>query len=313
MDTEIEVSIEGVSTNQWSLFGVRESNSKKHIQVFWPLSSTQYRVNFSDKYQANTRRTVKTKCTLKLNKSGFWIDSTQTASFQSPIAHVTFPGNLWLFALNNNGNIEGGANLGLEHGQVPYKIYYVKIRENNTLVRDFRPAKCGNEAGMVDLVSNTFYHNQVSQAPFYVHNISTKAIDMSTAVFDYDDAYYGEFTTHDGYADGKRITLDGTGFFLIKVQNIVPLDYAEQPFTLPDEFLLKITSSLPKDGNSKNMYALMNASNAEEVKQLSTGNEVYSWLNRKYNNHADGIKIVAGTSGEWGVTNMSSTSKIEDG
>ncbi len=253
INTEIEVSIEGTATNQWSLFGVRESNGVRHIQLFWPMNSTQYRANFSNRNQVNSRRTSKTKCTLLLNKLGLWIDNSQVITFTQPVNSVTFPGNLWLFSLNNNGKIEGGGNFGLEHGQVPYKIYYIKIRDNNTLVRDFRPAKYGNEAGMVDLVNNVFYKNQVSEAQFYVHNISTKIISADNIKFN-DTAHLNLGVNAQIDSTDKMLVLtpkSSAGALLVNLQNITEMDYAEQPYELTKKVKVNFTSS------TSNTYAIM--------------------------------------------------------
>ena len=62
---------------------------------------------------------------------------------------------LYLFALNENGSAEYKAKA---------TIYYVKIYENNTLVRDLVPCyrKSDGEIGLYDLVNDVFYTNQGS-------------------------------------------------------------------------------------------------------------------------------------------------------
>ena len=62
--------------------------------------------------------------------------------------------NMYLFA----ANIAGVASFG---GATPIRIYYAKIWEGNTLVRDFVPAKnSSNVVGMYDTVSGQFFTNQ---------------------------------------------------------------------------------------------------------------------------------------------------------
>lgn len=63
----------------------------------------------------------------------------------------TSPGNLYLFGINNNNNILYGS----------HSIYYCKIYDNGTLVRDMIPCyrKNDNVVGMYDTVNNVFYTN----------------------------------------------------------------------------------------------------------------------------------------------------------
>lgn len=62
--------------------------------------------------------------------------------------------NLFLFANNSNGNV-GSLSSGV-------RIYYFKIYENNTVVRDFIPCyrNSDNSIGLYDLVNDVFYENQ---------------------------------------------------------------------------------------------------------------------------------------------------------
>lgn len=59
----------------------------------------------------------------------------------------------YMFALNNIGNALANALA---------KIYYFKIYDGDTIIRDFVPVKrlSDNEAGMYDIVNNVFYTNQ---------------------------------------------------------------------------------------------------------------------------------------------------------
>ena len=69
----------------------------------------------------------------------------QTVTFTSPVS-------LHIFNLNNNWATEWNSS---------YKLYYCKIYESWTLVRDFVPCyrKSDNVIGLYDIVNNQFYTN----------------------------------------------------------------------------------------------------------------------------------------------------------
>lgn len=71
-----------------------------------------------------------------------YFDGSQTASS---------PYDLFLFAGNNEGEIFNPAKM---------KLYSCKIHNNGTLVRDFVPAKIGDDVGLLDLLTNRLYPNK---------------------------------------------------------------------------------------------------------------------------------------------------------
>lgn len=72
-----------------------------------------------------------------------------------PTGSVSPTGNMYIFGCNN-GTRYFGAGL---------RLYYLKIYNNNVLVRDFIPVKSGNKCGLYDLISNTIFYNSNSSAP----------------------------------------------------------------------------------------------------------------------------------------------------
>ena len=90
---------------------------------------------------------------LSLDQSWFYQDGVKkytpyTVTFTSPV-------NLYIFSNNTNWQISEFA---------PYKLYYFKIYNSWTLVRDFVPCyrKSDNVIWLYDLVNNQFYTNQWS-------------------------------------------------------------------------------------------------------------------------------------------------------
>lgn len=88
---------------------------------------------------------------LTLDKTGGYKDGVKTWNNASTATFQTVS-NLTLFALNRNGTIRE---------YLTGKIYYCKIYDNNTLVRDFIPAKriSDNKYGLWDKVTKAFYPN----------------------------------------------------------------------------------------------------------------------------------------------------------
>lgn len=89
---------------------------------------------------------------LTLDKTGGYKDGVKTWNNASTETFQTVA-NLTLFALNRNGTIRE---------QLVGKIYYCKIYDNNTLVRDFIPAKrvSDGKCGLWDKVNFKFYTDE---------------------------------------------------------------------------------------------------------------------------------------------------------
>lgn len=89
---------------------------------------------------------------LTLDKTGGYKDGVKTWNNASTKTFQTVT-NLTLFALNRNGTIQE---------QLIGKIYYCKIYDNNTLVRDFIPAKriSDGKCGLWDKVNLKFYTDE---------------------------------------------------------------------------------------------------------------------------------------------------------
>lgn len=92
--------------------------------------------------------------TLKIGKSGVKINEVQMVSSLSG-NNFTSSNPIWLFSQSDGGDKD--ARL---------KMFYCKIYDNGTLVRDLVPCKnSSNVVGMYDLVNKTFYQNE-SSTPF---------------------------------------------------------------------------------------------------------------------------------------------------
>ena len=88
----------------------------------------------------------------KASKNALYIDGNLSCTVAT--SQITTENNVYLFATNTNGDVGfGGGDL---------KIYYCKIWNNETLLRDYIPCyrKADNVIGLYDIVNNVFYTNQ---------------------------------------------------------------------------------------------------------------------------------------------------------
>ncbi|MBQ6011811.1 MAG: hypothetical protein IJL23_01695, partial [Alphaproteobacteria bacterium] len=86
----------------------------------------------------------------KHNKNGVWVDGVQIGSYTN-ITNFTTPYSLVVF----------GGNTGSPVGSSGIRIYALSIKENDSLKRNFIPARrnSDNVVGMYDTVSKTFFTN----------------------------------------------------------------------------------------------------------------------------------------------------------
>lgn len=143
-DTKVEIYGQQVSYNYNSLFGVNP--------LFVVTSSGG---KYAFRYNNTTFATSVSSlgiAKLVLDKNNAYINDVLVNTFSAGTFQATY--NACLFARANAG---GGIE---EKGSS--KIYYAKIWDNGTLIRDFIPCyrKSDNEIGMYDLVNNVFYTNQ---------------------------------------------------------------------------------------------------------------------------------------------------------
>ena len=96
---------------------------------------------------------LNTKYIIKINNKKFYLNNELLYDFNNGSNTFTFNTNstIYLFALNYNG---------VSYSQ--FKMYNVKLWQNNTLVRDFVPCYriSDNVIGMYDTVNGVFYTNQ---------------------------------------------------------------------------------------------------------------------------------------------------------
>ena len=150
-DTRVLAEMQCVSSSGWvpsSLFGYSKSDFTQRYEFY------QYNNLFYSPYNDATGKSIsliteKIKIDKKRNLTTVNNETISSSSY----AQFQCEGNMYIFALNNEGSLE---NLSGEK-----RLYSFRIYDGATLVRDFIP--CKNPSGVVglyELVEGKFYQNQ---------------------------------------------------------------------------------------------------------------------------------------------------------
>ena len=139
--------LNNTSGNPASLFGYRQSQSTQRYEFF------QYNNLLYSPYNTSAGSTISmttNKMSIDKNKGTTLVNGS--ALYTITYANFQCAGNMYLFALNNNGSV---ANVNGNK-----RIYSCQIYDNGTLKRNFVPCKNpSGVVGMYDVVNNVFYQN----------------------------------------------------------------------------------------------------------------------------------------------------------
>lgn len=151
-NTKIDIQFETIQRGNFGIiFGGEETykdnsfhlyNSSGVFDIGFGSIATAFRTSID--YNSNI------KYTLIMDKNGFDVNGA-TGTFPEPTISTTY--SIYLFAVHRETNV-------LENN-AQKRIYYCKLYNNGTLVRDMIPCYrvSDNVIGMYDLVSNTFFTN----------------------------------------------------------------------------------------------------------------------------------------------------------
>ena len=156
----IKFVMTGSGSNVWyGIFGARQSSSSNAFNLWAPLklATGQLGVNYSSKgpIYSDVTYAIGIPYVVELSKNGLYINNKST-TISNP-ASFTTPSNIYLFDISGGGTQTSGTSV---NRKMIGKIYYFRLYSNNTLVREFIPAKnSSNVVGMYDTVSKTFFTN----------------------------------------------------------------------------------------------------------------------------------------------------------
>lgn len=162
------------------------------------------------------------------DKNNLYINDVLKQTFT--YSNYTCPGNLYLFAVNQNGSIPF-------YGKI--SVSFFKIYDNGTLVRDFIPCKNNsNVVGMYDLVNDMFYANQgtgtfTAGPQIYADYIDYEVqkvfrnvvVDDDTGTLPIEESYHGVI-------DATGTTIELPDILLNKGTNIVDVETSLTPSNL---------------------------------------------------------------------------------
>jgi len=167
-NTEIDVSW------YWNTDGTTQSRAMFGVDASWHINSFS---QYCDRLLCYGNRLFKEDGSWTLGNNYFYyypsglhhlvfkdLHFNLNNSIQFDVEKLTFNSsyNLWLFAHNRAGKKESTG------GTDRIKLYYCKIYESGTLVRDYVPCLriADNKPGLYDLVNNKFYINKNAGADF---------------------------------------------------------------------------------------------------------------------------------------------------
>ena len=151
-NTKVEVKFMATTTNNTGIFGARES-METYGYLLWGYLGGQMRFDYNaDSYTPTFVNNIShnTIYTVTKDKNLNYINGVQQASQSEKIFEC--PVSMYLFGINGNSTADIIS---------PCKIYYCKIYDNDSLLRDFIPAIDPN--GVVclyDKVSKTYFYNK---------------------------------------------------------------------------------------------------------------------------------------------------------
>ena len=147
-DTRVVAEVEfATASSTAALFGSRQSSSARQFQFV--TSGRYYRTDYNTTIVNLTNASISGKFYVDKNKNV--TDLNGAYSYTHTYASFTCPGNMYIFATNNNGSVYAISTV---------KLYSMQIYDNGTLIRDYWP--CYDPDGVAclyDKVEKKYYHN----------------------------------------------------------------------------------------------------------------------------------------------------------
>ncbi len=146
---EISLSNQDITTST-HLFGSRVGYQNDWLIIAYSTeTNVGYRIGFEDQRQ-DTGIMNSNNHIISLNNGICLIDNVNVRNFSRDVFSNNY--NLYLFACNNAGSLMQPAKM---------RLYYCKIYNGSTLLRDYIPVlDSNNVACLYDKVTDTFFYNQ---------------------------------------------------------------------------------------------------------------------------------------------------------
>lgn len=137
------------STRAAFTFGSRIDITSQAFYTYMYKSNLKWCGNWDSNSDNITTSELGPDGIIDFNKNILSINNKIVKEFNNVTWQGTKP--VFIFGVNTNGS--------LDYQQGTYKLFYCKLYDNNTLVRDYYPCSCNGEYGLWDRVELKFYPN----------------------------------------------------------------------------------------------------------------------------------------------------------
>lgn len=247
-------------------FGCRQTSQANICYVSGGASVWNFRFGASSSLSYGTTDTE--VHIIDMSKNGIYFDNIEIATPNQ--SAFTCPGNMYVFALNNNGSVGKGKT----------KIFTLEYYDNNALVRDLIPCyrKLDGAGGLYDLVNRKFYENK-GTGDFKKGANSTKIIKFENRVhlklpYDYQEIEYIQTT--------------GTQY--------IDTDYYATPNTKICAVFKFNNDTVESSSIVKGFFGVQSDFTINFGGEVNQKDQLFIWLN-KYNNNSANITTVQPSGG----------------
>ena len=192
---EVKFNASSLSADRF-VFGARTTATSKAFAAYVKSDGKIYSNYRTYNTNSGYTYTANQDVTVDLNKNKFYVDGTLKTTHSS--GNFTTDYNLTLFGLNTSGGVQSGF-VG--------KIYYAKLYDNGTLIRDFIPAyrMSDGEVGLYDKVTGAFYTNQGTGTFSKGSNVDPYITSATQLISNNDHTLYAD------WAHNPTVTFDAEG------------------------------------------------------------------------------------------------------
>ena len=175
-NTTIEMKLSNDSTTNATLYcarGAKGATDKSYTAFF--INGNSLRLDYYDTMYSNCMTITRgNECVYKQDKNLVYVDGQLVKTLNE--SNFSSEHNMYLMAAHN------GEGSGVSHiGNI--KLYYCKIWDNGTLVRDFVPyyRESDGAAGLYDLVNGVFYSSNTTTGFIAGEEISNSIINSTNS------------------------------------------------------------------------------------------------------------------------------------
>ncbi len=164
----VEFKISNITYGTTKIFGSRSSATSNNFSIISTATSIVLDFQNYNNNRLQVSTPISEPITISLNNQKMIVNTNEKNI--GTYTSFTTPGNAYIF--NGAGTFPTG------YGNSTMRLYYCKIWNNSTLVRDLIPCyrKSDNEPGLYDLANNVFYTNAGTDSFTYGNEVSYETL-----------------------------------------------------------------------------------------------------------------------------------------